>query len=318
MTPEIEEFLTHLKLDRQVSKHTLSAYASDLDQFEKSVGKKLLSVKSPAIENYLKHLRAQELSDRSIARKITTLRRFYLFHLTQGSIETDPLQGIEAPVLPKKLPKALSGNVVEKILRVLDEGLPYETLPGFKKETEISGLDHAALLREALHARDRALVLFLYATGVRVTELITLKTKNLDLESQTARVTGKRSKERLVPFPPMVAHVLHHYIQNERPKFKPKGEEVFVGLRGEDLSRQAVFLVLQKIATQAGIKGNVSPHQFRHTFATELITHGMNLRSLQTLLGHADLQTTQIYTHVAPERLQNVIQKFHPRGGKRK
>ena len=165
------------------------------------------------------------------------------------------------------------------------------------------------------------MVYFLYATGVRVSELINLPMKHMDLEAGYARVMGKRKKERVVPFVPIVTKFLHEYLETARPLLlstspNKDSEIFFIGLGGEGLTRQGFWKTLKKIASTAGLTQSLHPHMLRHTFATDLLKSGMDLRSLQLLLGHADMQTTQVYTHIAPDHLQNVIKKYHPRGGK--
>ena len=293
----IQLFIDHLKVDKGSSVHTLDAYSRDLKQFEKTLQKPLQEVSEDQIQSFLKELRVREQKSTSIARKISALKQFYRFLVREQAIVEDPTLFIESPAPSKKLPKALSTEAVLNLLRAADEGLDYE-----------------GKWKDALKARDRAMIYLLYATGVRVSELLTITLPKLDIEGGWVRVMGKRSKERMIPFAPVAGEHLHHYLTTARPLFLPKSEVLFLGTSGTALTRQGFWKTLKKIALKSGIPQNLHPHMLRHTFATDLLKSGMNLRSLQMLLGHADLQTTQIYTHVAPEKLKEVIRKFHPRG----
>ena len=303
-------FLDHLRIDKSSSAHTISAYERDLKQFlqhglDSNPDAKLNQKVGPTfftesdIQAFLKDLKKRQLQSTSIARKVSALKQFCKFLMLESLIEEDPTLFLEAPVQKKKLPKALSNESVLALLHVADEGIHYTG-------------KHATALR----IRDRAMIYLLYATGVRVTELISITLPKLDIESGYVRVMGKRSKERVIPFAKIAGQYLHEYITTARASLNPTTECLFVGLRGEPLTRQAFWGTLKKFAALAGIPQGLHPHMLRHTFATDLLRSGMNLRSLQMLLGHADLQTTQIYTHIAPEQLKEVIQKFHPRGGK--
>lgn len=215
---------------------------------------------------------------------------------------------MESPSLPKKLPKYLTLQNVQELLAAADEGIGYQ-------------IEDEAFLA-ALHARDAAMVYLLYATGLRVSELVGLRLRNVEIEQGYVRVRGKGDKERIAPFAPIAGEKLHTYIQNHRkfleaktPLSGERNEFVFLNRDGKPLTRQSFWKNLKTLALQAGISSTLSPHVLRHSFATHLLQSGMNLRSLQTLLGHADLSTTQIYTHVSPEHLKTTHRKFHPRGG---
>ena len=311
---DLKFFLDHLRVSKNSSIHTLSAYERDLKQFEVvliSRKKNLVSASENDIQAYLKDLRSKEQKTTSIARKISAIRQFYKFLIQENRIEEDPSLFIESPSASKKLPKAISPEIIEKILAVVDQGSQYLMDGSEKDEIKI----------QALRLRDRAMVYFLYATGVRVSELINIPLQHMDLEAGYARVMGKRKKERVVPFVPIVTKYLNEYLQTARPHLLATNpnqdcETFFIGLGGEGLTRQGFWLTLKKIAKAAGLSESLHPHMLRHTFATDLLKSGMDLRSLQMLLGHADMQTTQIYTHIAPDHLQNVIKKYHPRGGK--
>ena len=307
-------FLDHLRVSKNSSVHTLAAYERDLKQFEALLIENQQSLQGASetdIQAYLKELNSREQKSTSIARKISAIRQFYKFLIQENLIKEDPSLFIESPAASKKLPKAISPEIIEKILKVVDEGSQYEN-----EEKEL-----ALMKVRALRIRDRAMVYFLYATGVRVSELINLPMQHMDLEAGYARVMGKRKKERVVPFVPIVTKYLHEYLEVARPLLlstspNHDSETFFIGLGGEGLTRQGFWKTLKKIASTAGLNESLHPHMLRHTFATDLLKSGMDLRSLQMLLGHADMQTTQVYTHIAPDHLQTVIKKYHPRGGK--
>jgi integrase/recombinase XerD len=310
----IKFFLDHLRVTKNSSIHTLAAYERDLKQFLEVLDKRkktFTNADESDIQAYLKELKKREQKTTSISRKISAIRQYYKFLLQENLIKEDPSLFIESPAASKKLPKAIGPETLDKILKVVEKGSHY---PDEKT-------DAAELKTRALRLRDRAMVYFLYATGVRVSELIQLPMQHMDLEAGYARVMGKRKKERVVPFVPIVTKYLHEYLATARPLLlstsASKDSEIFfIGLGGEGLTRQGFWKTLKKIAVTAGINQSLHPHMLRHTFATDLLKSGMDLRSLQMLLGHADMQTTQVYTHIAPDHLQNVIKKYHPRGGK--
>jgi len=288
----------HLKIDQGASPHTLTSYARDLAQFEITSETPLLTRTETQVQEFLKTLKKRGLKSTSIARKVSALKQFYQYCLREELTSENPTLFIESPVRKPKLPKAMDAQAIESLLKAADLGLPYQSA-----------------FKSALQARDRAMIYLLYATGVRVSELIGIEVSKCDLQAGIVRVMGKRRKERLVPFARIAGEIVHVYLTSGRPDLNPKTEALFLGERGAPLTRQAVFKILRKLALLANINPHLHPHMLRHTFATDLLKSGMNLRTLQMLLGHADLQTTEIYTHVAPEKLKEVIEKFHPRGG---
>lgn len=299
MRREIEGFLDHLRLEAGASRHTVDAYSRDLKQFEDSSGVSSLSeVNEQHIQDFLSALAKKSTSPQTQQRKLSALRSFFLFCLKEEWLTIDPTVGVSAPKKNKPLPHAISAEAIRALLSTVMEGLPYPT-------------ENAA---KALQARDRALILLLYATGMRVSEATGLDLNQLDTEALWVRVIGKRSKERIVPYPPLVNEVVLTYLKDHRATLNPKDQSLFLNHRGGRLSRQAAFLILKDLARQSGIHVPLSPHLLRHTFATELLQGGMDLRTLQTLLGHADLKTTEIYTHVAREELAQMVDKHHPRG----
>jgi integrase/recombinase XerD len=296
MNKLIVEFLNSMKIDKGASAHTLSSYGVDLTQFEANSKTPLLKRTEEEVQSFLKVLKTRELKSTSIARKMSALKQFYQFALREQLTETNPTLFIESPIKATRLPKALDPRAIEKLLEAANQGYPY-----------------AGHLKKALQMRDEAMIYILYATGLRVSELIGVETSKCDLEAGLVRVMGKRSKERIIPFAAIAGQKIHRYLQEARPLLNPKSDLLFLGERGLPMSRQAFWKILKKLASLAGIPANLHPHMIRHTFATDLLKSGMNLRTLQMLLGHADLQTTEIYTHVAPDKLKDVMEKFHPR-----
>jgi integrase/recombinase XerD len=297
----IELFISHLKIDKGLSAHTLAAYRRDLAQFVGTLGTKktVLEANEASIESFLKQLRVAEQQSTSIARKLSALKQFYKFLIQEEAITENPTLFIEAPVQTTRLPKALHAKDIEAILNTVDA----DTLAqGSHSEST------------ALQIRDRAMIYLLYATGMRVSELLSVRVSQIDTEAGFVRVVGKRNKERMIPFAPIAGEHVLRYLREVRPGFNPVSDVLFLGHTGNPLTRQAFWKTLKRIALAAGLDSSLHPHLLRHTFATDLLKSGMNLRSLQMLLGHADLQTTQIYTHVAPETLREVVEQFHPRG----
>jgi integrase/recombinase XerD len=232
-----------------------------------------------------------------VARKVSALRQFFKFCCLEGLLEHNLGEGLSTPKQPHRLPDALS---MEEIQALLD--------------TATRGLDYKGSHRTAQQGRDRAMIYLLYATGLRVSELVGLELAQIDLPQSFVRVMGKGSKERIVPFPPVVGKLLESYLLQDRTVLKARTQHVFLNPRGLALTRQGFWKTLNHIALKSGLGRRISPHKIRHAFATHLLQSGMNLRSLQMLLGHSDLSTTQIYTHVSPEHLKNTHKKHHPRG----
>lgn len=296
MNKLIAQFLNSMKIDKGAAAHTLSSYGRDLAQFEANSETPLLKRTEEEVQAFLKALKTRELKSTSIARKVSSLKQFYQFALREQLTETNPTLFIESPVKTTRLPKALDPKAIERLLRAANLGYPYE-----------------GRLKKALQMRDEAMIYLLYATGMRVSELTSVETSKCDLEAGLVRVMGKRSKERIIPFATIAGQKIQDYLQEARPLLNPKSDLLFLGERGLPLSRQAFWKILKKLAALAGIPTSLHPHMLRHTFATDLLKSGMNLRTLQMLLGHVDLQTTEIYTHVAPDKLKDVMEKFHPR-----
>lgn len=290
----LDEFVDRLWLEEGLSRNTLESYRRDLAQFavwlDKATGKPLTQAERVDLERYLA-FRFPLAKPRSISRLMASLRRYYRFLLREGRIVADPTLQLASPKLPRSLPKSLSEEEVVQLLNVPD-------------------------LTQQIGLRDRAMLETLYATGLRVSELVTLKVSEVSLDMGVVRVMGKGSKERLVPLGEEALYWIRRYLGESRPLILERRlcDGLFVTQRGEAMTRQAFWYLIKRYASQAGITKPMSPHVLRHAFATHLLNHGADLRVVQMLLGHADISTTQIYTHVARERLKQLHALHHPRG----
>lgn len=289
----IDEFLDSAWLQSGLSDNTLAAYRSDLRKFVGWLGprnRSLTTVGARLLQTYLGD-RAALQSARSAARALSALKRFYRYAVAGGLMERDPCADIAAPAIGRPLPKTLSERQVERLLEAPDTG------------TEL-GL------------RDRAMLEMLYATGFRVSEMVNLELGQLDLNAGICRTVGKGNKERLVPMGEVAADWLRRYLVEARTGLigENQSSAVFITRRGKAMTRQALWRNIRRYAAMAGVAGGLSPHRLRHAFATHLLNHGADLRSVQMLLGHSSLSTTQIYTQVAGERLKSLHRRHHPRG----
>ena len=291
----IDEFCDALWLEDWLARNTLEAYRSDLSQFaawlEAQHRKKLIEGDVADIQAYLGHLFRTKTRASSAARLLSSLKRFYRYCLRQGRIKADPTLRIDSPKLPRGLPKSLTEEDIENLLAA---PRPDRTL----------GL------------RDKAMLETLYASGLRVSELVALKLRQVSQDMGVVRVVGKGSKERLVPLGEEAIAWIRQYLKEARPQLLGgrAADDLFVTTRGAAMTRQMFWHLLRRYAAQAGLKKSISPHTLRHAFATHLLNHGADLRVVQLLLGHSDISTTQIYTHVARERLKQLHAKHHPRG----
>lgn len=290
---ELDAFIDHLWLEDGLSKNTLESYRLDLTAFAlwlPKQSKQLLTVGQADIQQYLA-VKFPLSKPRSIGRLIASLRRFYRYLLRENRVTKDPTLQIESPKLPRSLPKSLN-------------------------EDEVVGLLNAPNVEEAVGLRDRAMLELLYACGLRVSELVGIKLTEVSVNEGVVRVTGKGSKTRLVPMGEEAADWLSRYIKYARSEILQKRlcDALFVTNRGEAMTRQAFWYLIKRYAFLAGITKHISPHVLRHAFATHLLNHGADLRVVQMLLGHSDISTTQIYTHVARERLKQLHSVHHPRG----
>ena len=291
----IEQFADALWMERGLSQNTLAAYQSDLRAVAKWLQKKkqrnLLQAEQKDLLDYLAAQHKLGRKACSSARLLSCLRQFYRHALREGEVKTDPSAQIVSPKLGRPLPTSLTENEVESLLNAPNKGEP----EGF---------------------RDRVMLEVLYATGLRVSELVALRPDQVSLTQGVVRVTGKGGKERLVPLGDEAVNWLERFAQGPRQDLLGGRlcTELFPTRRGSGMTRQAFWYLTKKHAQQAGISKSISPHTLRHAFATHLVNHGADLRVVQMLLGHSDLSTTQIYTHVARERLKSLHAKHHPRG----
>jgi len=291
----IEAFLDALWSERGLSQNTLEAYGRDLkalSAWQQKNNRELLTSSNSELLEFITLKIKQGSKSRSVARAISTFRRFFRYQLRERTISEDPTALIELPKLGKPLPNSLSEENVEALLDATD-------------------------LNDPIGLRDRAMLELLYATGLRVSELVTLEHKQINLQQGVVRVMGKGNKERLVPMGDEAVTWISQYLTEARSELmKSRGvsNSLFVTRRGSGMTRQAFWYLIKRYAIQAGISQKLSPHTLRHAFATHLLNHGADLRVVQLLLGHSDLSTTQIYTHIAKSRLQTMHQKHHPRG----
>lgn len=289
----IDRFLDALWLEQGLSDNTLAAYRTDLRHCQRWLQEhNTLSLEQAGagdLLGYLAELHAGSV--RTAARRLSSLRRFYAWLVREGHAQTDPTVRIEAPRLGRSLPKSLTEAEVESLLDAPDTGSP-------------------------LGLRDRAMLEILYATGLRVSELVGLEVNQVNTRQGVVRVTGKGNKERLVPLGEEALNWLQSYLQTTRPELLRgrQTDALFPTRRGGAMTRQAFWYLIRRYAVVAGINKTLSPHVLRHAFATHLLNHGADLRVVQMLLGHSDISTTQIYTHVARERLKQLHARHHPRG----
>ena len=294
MEQHLDLFLNYLVVERGLSRNTLEAYGRDLSRYLDFLEKQRIDqfgAVTPAIVlRYLAHLKETGLSPRSRARTLVSLRMFHKFLLAEKYADANPTSRVEAPKSLHALPYTLSPGEVERLL------------------ASPSG-DHP------LEMRDRAMFELLYATGLRVSELVGLKLGSLQLDVGYLTAFGKRSKERIVPIGETAIDELRRYMAFSRPALEKEGSSfLFLNRSGRGLTRQGFWKIIKRRTLEAGIRKNITPHTLRHSFATHLLENGADLRSVQTMLGHADISTTQIYTHVTRERLRRIHEQYHPRG----
>jgi len=291
--PWVDAWLEHLLVVKGLSENSLAAYAQDLQHFQSFLEERSLPLEEASDQTiflYLMYLRQRGLTSRSMARHISSLRGFFGHAASESWITASPASLIETPKLPKTLPDVLSKGEMDCLLARPD----METSLGF---------------------RDRTMLELLYAAGLRVSELISLSPLDYDPQAGVLRVFGKGDKERLVPIHSLAQDLLARYLSSIRPAFRPVKEFVFLNRSGKGLSRQGVWKLIKRYAVEAGIRKTISPHSLRHSFATHLLEGGADLRTVQLLLGHADIAATEIYTHVQAERLTRIHQSHHPRSG---
>jgi len=297
---DINSFLNYLTVERGFSKNTVDAYRNDLCQLQefaeveiakRNVAPSWADFSRQDMLSYLLNLKDRGYVVTTIARKVAATKSFFSFLLSEGKIRENPTENVTSPKVGKPLPDAISISQVRQLL----------AQPAEKKTPDAK--------------RDRAMLELLYASGMRVSELVSLNLNDVDTEGGYVRCFGKGSKERMVPIYPQAAQTVEEYIKEVRPKLVRSDEEkaLFVNQRGDRLTRQGLWQILKAYAKSAGLGKKVTPHTLRHSFATHMLSGGADLRSVQELLGHANISTTQIYTHLTSEHIRNTYNKAHPR-----
>jgi integrase/recombinase XerD len=292
----ISAFLTHVRVEKGLSANTVSAYGRDMLKFDAFAKKRKLvleSVSRDDLVDFLADLYRQKLESRTVARHLVTLRNFFRFAQVNELITDDPSLNLESPKIRRSLPGYLRLEEVEKLLAQPDE-------------------------KTSIGLRDRAMLEVLYSSGLRVSELTSLRVMDLDRSVGCVRCIGKGDKERIVPIGKKAMALVDRYLRDARPKLLGKGQSanspiLFLNRRGSRLSRVGVWKILSAYGRRAGLRVGLTPHMLRHSFATHLLERGADLRSVQLMLGHSDISTTQIYTHVVEERLKQIYKAHHPR-----
>jgi integrase/recombinase XerD len=292
----LQDFIHFLIVERGLAKNSIDSYQRDLKNYMKFVqnvdsAKEWDEVQRVNITGFLSHLKNEGMSAKTIARHVASIRSFHQFLLREKVTEQDPSIHIESPKMERSLPKVLSIGEVEALLEAPQESTP-------------------------LGIRDKAMLEVLYATGIRVSELIRLQLEDVHLKMGFVRCIGKGNKERIIPIGKTAIEVLEQYLMDGRPKLvrkKHKDDSLFLNHHGKGLSRQGFWKILKGLAAEAKISKELTPHTLRHSFATHLLENGADLRAVQEMLGHVDISTTQIYTHVTKTRMKDVYSKFHPR-----
>ncbi len=293
MESQIRAYLSYIRVEKGLSENTIAAYRRDLAKLAAYAEKRKLTlpgIRRDDVVDFLGSLYRQKLDSRSVARHLVTLRNFFRFALTEGLIRRDPAENVESPKFRNRLPAFLSLEEVDRLLAQPDK----KTLRGL---------------------RDKAMVELLYSAGLRVSELVGLRVADIHMESGSLRCVGKGDKERLVPVGRPALAAVREYLRAARPQLL-RGRTtpyLFLGQRGVKLGRIGFWQILKKYGKQAHLRGELSPHKLRHSFATHLLERGADLRSVQLMLGHADISTTQIYTHVVQDRLKRIYKEHHPR-----
>ena len=285
----IDDFENYLMFEKKYSQNTVNSYKEDLKKMDKALKKDFRVLNNKDIQNYIQN-DLKDLNASSVSRTISTLKSLYKYLKINGQIKTNPVSNINTPKKAQKLPKVLSEDEVNNLLDIN--------------------------LKTDFDYRNKAMLELMYSSGLRVSELINLTLNDIDTKSAIVRVFGKGSKERVIPLDEYACEALDNYILYRRYNLFKHGENnyLFLNNHGEKMTRQGFFKILQKLAKEKNIKTSFSPHTLRHSFATHLLKHGADLRSIQELLGHSDISSTQIYTHITNERLQNNYKEFHPHG----
>ena len=290
----IDSFLDYLLVERALAKNTVVAYRADLNLYLDFIEQRGIVILSKVAKNdiieFMLFQKAQGISPTSISRRLAAIRMFHRFLARERILKSDPTTLIDSPKLWKKVPDTLSLNEVEALISQPD-------------------------LRDQQGVRDKAILETLYATGMRVSELSNLKTNNVNLDIGFLRCIGKGNKERIIPLGKKAIHSINRYLESSRPHFSKQktSETLFIGRSGARLSRQSIWKLIKRYAKEAKIKKSIKVHTLRHSFATHLLERGADLRSVQEMLGHSNISTTQIYTHIDKERLKTIHKMFHPR-----
>jgi integrase/recombinase XerD len=291
----IAEFINYVAVERGLAKNTLAAYTRDLQKYTDFLaGRKVQSadgVGRDHVTNFMMDLKKHGMSTTSICRHLAAVKMFHRFLVRENFSKEDPTTLVDTPKIFSRVPDVLTQKEIDLILQVAQKA-------GVRAK------------------RDYAILELFYASGMRVSELVDLKLNSVNYEVGFVRALGKGSKERIIPVGKKAREALTYYCEKSRPKLLKQGQSdhLFLSQQGKKLSRQSVWKTIKAYARLAGVKKNIKPHTLRHTFATHLLEHGADLRSVQEMLGHADISTTQIYTHVDRERLKSVHKEFHPRG----
>ena len=293
MEAQIRSFLNYLRVEKGLSANTIDAYRRDILKFAAFAREQELGIghiRRSNVVDFMAKLYRQELDSRSVARHLVTIRHFFRFALTEGFVDDDPAANIESPKFRQSLPDFLSLEEVDRLLRQPDNSA-------------------------TLGVRDRAMIELMYSTGLRVSELCGLRVADLQIDPGCLRCIGKGNKERLVPVGRQALGAVEKYLRDSRPKLLPgRGSPyLFLNQKGRKIDRITFWKTLSEYGRKAGLRKALTPHMLRHSFATHLLDRGADLRSVQLMLGHSDISTTQIYTHVALDRLKSVYAKHHPR-----
>lgn len=286
MNENLENYRNYLKYERAYSDNTVGAYMNDLNKYEEFLKKDILESDTEDLEKYLKYIK--NLESTTVAHKITSIKSYFNYNIKRGIVSVNPADKVSRPKLTKHLPEYLTEEEVGKLLDV-EVKSPYDY-------------------------RNKTILELLYSSGIRISELVNIKTPNYDSEKCLIRIMGKGSKERIVPLGDYAINIMNDYMNNYRPLINKKHTDyVFVNNRGDKISRQFIFKVIKKEALKKGIKKDISPHTLRHTFATHLLKNGADLRIIQELLGHENISTTQIYTHVTNNKLKSDYETYFPK-----
>lgn len=286
MNENLVNYRNYLKYERAYSDNTVGAYMNDLNKYEEFLKKDILESDTEDLERYLKYIK--NLESTTVAHKITSIKSYFNYNIKRGIVSVNPADKVSRPKLTKHLPEYLTEEEVGKLLDV-EVKSPYDY-------------------------RNKTILELLYSSGIRISELVNIKTPNYDSEECLIRIMGKGSKERIVPLGDYAVNIMNDYMNNYRPLINKKHTDyVFVNNRGDKISRQFIFKVIKKEALKKGIKKDISPHTLRHTFATHLLKNGADLRIIQELLGHENISTTQIYTHVTNNKLKSDYETYFPK-----